>query len=266
MPNDFSLDANCKALWRLENGALTVDSKGGNTLTNSGVDEDTIDYKEGACSGVWLLANSDYMNIAHADLDAGMPLTVGYNSFSICSHFKINTGGIPQVIFSKGAIPVDEEYFGVEVSYIGSPFFQNRLLIRNNSSGSFQSYSLNFNLLTDNWYHFGITFNGNDDFAYRIRVWDEEADLLLGERTGVFTQCPDITAADYLFGKKFNNTTYLDGKLDETVMFNRIISAAEIDQIRAGTYGGGPPSAGKFGALSGKLIPPEQAVGLYTEL
>jgi hypothetical protein len=31
MANDFSADSNCKALWRFENGALTTDSKGGNT-------------------------------------------------------------------------------------------------------------------------------------------------------------------------------------------------------------------------------------------
>lgn len=35
MANNFTADPNCKALWRFENGALTVDSKGTNT-PNSG--------------------------------------------------------------------------------------------------------------------------------------------------------------------------------------------------------------------------------------
>ena len=37
MANDFSSDSNCVALWRFESGALTADSIGTNTLTNSNV-------------------------------------------------------------------------------------------------------------------------------------------------------------------------------------------------------------------------------------
>ena len=49
MANDFSGDSNCVALWRFENGALTADSKGTNTLTDvNTVGSDTVDYKEGS--------------------------------------------------------------------------------------------------------------------------------------------------------------------------------------------------------------------------
>ena len=51
MANDFTNDANCKALWNFDDGALTTDSKGTNTLTNSGVTADTVDFKEGNASG-----------------------------------------------------------------------------------------------------------------------------------------------------------------------------------------------------------------------
>ena len=48
MANDFSGDPSCKAVWRFENGALTADSKGANTLTAvNGPTADTSLYKEG---------------------------------------------------------------------------------------------------------------------------------------------------------------------------------------------------------------------------
>ena len=50
--SDFSADANCVALWRFEDGALTTDSKGTNTLTNvNTVIAKTTDFKEGISCG-----------------------------------------------------------------------------------------------------------------------------------------------------------------------------------------------------------------------
>ena len=46
--NDFSGDGNAVALWSVDNGALTTDSKGTNTLTdNNTVGTSIGDYQEG---------------------------------------------------------------------------------------------------------------------------------------------------------------------------------------------------------------------------
>ena len=62
MANDFSSDTDCKALWNFENGALTTDSKGGNTLSIGGntPSADTVNYKQGAASCDFDSSNDEY--------------------------------------------------------------------------------------------------------------------------------------------------------------------------------------------------------------
>jgi len=73
--NIFTNDSNCKALWRFENGALTTDSKGTNTLTNNNtVVADTVNFKEGAASANLESSSSQYFSITNANLNAGFPL------------------------------------------------------------------------------------------------------------------------------------------------------------------------------------------------
>src|SRR4030067_604098 len=90
MANNFSNDADCVAVWNLESGALGVDSKGGNTLTNTGVVANSSLYKQGAASGDFELSESDYMSITDAALDSGFPLKSGDSNkkISACGWFR----------------------------------------------------------------------------------------------------------------------------------------------------------------------------------
>ena len=68
--NDFSGDGNAVALWSVDNGALTTDSIGTNTLTdNNTVGTDTVDYQVGDASADFAKSNSESLTITDANLD-----------------------------------------------------------------------------------------------------------------------------------------------------------------------------------------------------
>lgn len=228
MANDFSADANCKALWRLESGALTVDSKGGNTLTNQGVDEDLVNFKEGACSGFFVRASIDRMTIADADLDAGFPLKsdAAHTSFSFVGWIKLTATGLYQYILNK---------------YNSSLILQvdnaNKVTL-SLYDGAWRAYVHGSALAADTWYHFAVTHNDADN-AYRIRIWDDTAGAILGvDKTGIAVT-PNLGNANFTLGT--SATSAFGGNEDEVVAFNDVLSVDEIDAIRAGTYGGGAP-------------------------
>ena len=78
MANSFSGDGNCVALWRFENGALTADSIGTNTLTdNNTVGTSTGDYKEGSACADLELDNSECFSESR-EIPLKVPLTAGF--------------------------------------------------------------------------------------------------------------------------------------------------------------------------------------------
>jgi hypothetical protein len=105
------------------------------------------------------------------------------------------------------------------------------------------------NILADQWYHVGITYNGVTG-AWRVRVWDDTA-ASVAEATGTEPLPVSIGAAQLMLFQQNNNTYHkYRGYLDEVVLFGTILPAAEIDQIRQGTYGhtsgGGPTGGGQL--------------------
>ena len=104
--NDFSNDPNCVALYNFENGALTTDSKGGNTLSVGGNSPTAVmvDYKQGLASCDFEASNNQYWTIADADLDAGFPLKNGdaVGNISVCCWIKLTGKNEYQTFYEKG--------------------------------------------------------------------------------------------------------------------------------------------------------------------
>lgn len=260
MANDFSGDANCIALWRMESGALTADSKGGNTLTNSGVAEDLVNFKEGACSGAFVQATNDNMTIADADLDSGFPLKNGEANltFSIALWFKLSSINIYHFLINKG-VSTPNRCVNIYVDNT------NKLRFAISDNGSTSTYYIHASALqSGRWYHLGITRDGVNPYPYRIRIWDDTAGAILGvDKTGN-SIIPFINNVDLYLGYTANS---LNGNEDEVLIFNDVLSIAEIDAIRQGTYGGGAPAAvHKFGSLNRDYYGQRQKTGLYAEI
>jgi len=249
--NDFSKDTNCKLLWRFESEALTVDSIGDNTLTNVGVDEDTDDYREGGCSARFVRANADRMYILDEDLDSGVPLKGGESNrtFSIPLWYKpLDTAVAVDLIF-KGISPY--RCFRIKVDMDGKVIFY--LSPDGLNYNSLQHDSV---LSEDEWYHITVTYdNANGDTWIRIR--DAACQTVGADKNGTLAS-PYISPGYVMLG--FPTDVYgTEGKLDELVLFDDVLSVAESDRICAGTY-----SAATYTltAEAGSYVLTGQAAGL----
>jgi len=255
MANDFSGDSNCKAVWNLDSGALTTDSKGSNTLTdNNTVGTDGADYKQGDQSADFVNANDEYLSITDANLDAGFPLKNGDSNkkISLCFWMK-HDDLVSYYIMGKWNAA------GAKRSILVSKGWGDDLwlYIGYNGGASNESVAHASIFAANIWYHVGITLDDSDK-SYRIRVWDDNASAILGsDKTGNFTNNINIEDAAWTIGRREDSGYSLDGHLDEICIFNDILTTDEIDQIRAGTYGaaGGLSIPGFFGSTLHPVLP-----------
>ena len=231
MPNDFSGDASCQALWRFESGALPTDSKGSNTLTNNGATEDLVNYREGACAAKFTAASSQYMNIADASLGAGFPLkngdSVKTGTYSFWYRPVSDPGYFGHVVINKSnnygiSVGINTAvlyiYWGYGTSYEGI------------------SLAVPWTWTVGHWYHISVVFDGVNK---KLAIYGLEVS------SGIFYsgQCNPVNSlsvSNYAFeiGRRADAARYVDGQLDEFVVFNRCLTPDECYRISQGTYAG----------------------------
>jgi hypothetical protein len=235
--NNFAVDPNCVALWRFEVGKLTLDSIKTNKLKDvNSVDVNTVDYKEGAAAASFDRDHGEYFSIIDANLSSGFPFKNGTsnNKVSICFWLKFDVMVPWSYIFAKN---VNNKYgFGISKTNLD----KLQMFIGYNSGNLPEQLIHDSTLQRGRWYHVGVTFN-NVSKAYRIRIWDATANAIVGtDLTGTAAHNVVIDAGEVRIGHSAGRITYLynlDGMLDEFVVFNDILTTAEIDKIRQGTYG-----------------------------
>ncbi len=247
--NDFSGDATCVALYNVESGNIVVDSAGTNTLTNSGgnITSDTTNFKQG--SGSALSTSADYeLFINDVDVDAGFPGEggTGNTSFSFCLWSRHTTLNADNYLISKYNAGTGARSYFIDVEDNAGDK-QVRLVIGYNGGASaiVAGQHTGTNFVVNQWYHTGVTYDGSTK-DWRIRVWDDNGSSVSETTdTAAETMSPD-TAAFTIFDAPSGVTGTL-GQIDEVVVFNRAITADEIDQIRQGIFGA---SAGQFIMIS----------------
>ncbi|MFH0981869.1 MAG: LamG domain-containing protein [Planctomycetota bacterium] len=238
--NDFISDPNCKAVWRFENGALTTDSKGTNTLTASvsPPTADTDNYHEGAASADFVRTSSQFFNCPDADLDAGFPLKGGTanKTLTICCWIKPDeySASYNYAIWGKAANGISMETIG-EIAVGASPKIGMTVAV---DGGTVVSLTLGtITLVMDQWYHVAWWINGSAR-TYGIRLWDETAEQAADtSSTGLDPLCD---ANPFTIGREPVDSfawRHFDGQIDELVVFNRVLTSAEIMQIREGKFG-----------------------------
>lgn len=174
----YTVDANCMAIWNMESGALTTDSKGTNTLTNSGVTADTAGEPQGSAWGLFTRSESDYMTITDTNLDTDYPLKSGevQKSWTKVFWVELNTVDVTeyQTIYNKGYGAADKSINIVVNS-------DNKVEVFLSSDGTLwdNSFSHGSALSVDNLYHVTVTYDETNG-AYRIRIWDEDGSAILG--------------------------------------------------------------------------------------
>ena len=259
MANDFCSDPNCKALWRFENGALTVDDIGTNTLTSHGTPTaELVLFKEGAASVELQKIGGDYYDIADAGLDAGFPLKNGdaIKKISVCFWLRMDT--VPSML-THGKIWTKEGSLSVRAYNTGAV---TRMEIELFNGGS-NIYFHGGTLVVDRWYHVGVTYQDSDQ-RYRIQIWDDTAGAKLDvDRNGL-----GVNVALTANPMKVSHQTLgqnIDGYIDEMVIFNRVLAESEIDDVKDGTFSRGGDLA-VFGSLTNLFWFVKKSTGLLAKL
>lgn len=239
MANVFTLDGNCVALWKFESGALTTDSIGTNTLTNNNtVLTSTGDYKEGsACANFEGTVSQDHFSIVDANLDAGFPLKSGDTNkkISVCGWFKADAVDGSRGLFSKFSTIPAQRSLSIQVS--SATFWAG---IGYNSGADSEALYSGGTVTAGRWYHFGFTFDDSDK-SWKFVVWDDTAGSKVIDGSGTATNNINIEDGPVTIGavKGELPTSFFDGLIDEVVVFKDILTAGEIDLIRAGTFNAG---------------------------
>ncbi len=248
MANDFSSEGNCKALWRVEDGALTTDSKGTNTLTAGGTPAaDTGDYMEGAASVDY--DGSSYHSITDANLDAGFPLKNGVTTrkITLCFWFKPDVDPTSQSwhgFIHKGAA----NQYSLAVNFYsngGKP----ALHFGHDAGVTETIITWPTACAINKWYWVCVRIEQDgSDIDYYFYVWDEDAGDTLGsnaEQSGTKpSKTWNIEDATLYIGSRGGAAGYhFEGRMDEIVVLDRVVSDAERDQIRAATFGSSSSSS-----------------------
>lgn len=242
MANDFSGDSNCVALYNFESGALTTDSKGTNTLTAYNTPVASSTHKEGSYSADFEHGDNDSYYILDSNLSSNFPLKNGgsYKDFSVCLWAQFES-----IYDQNGMVNKYDTVNGYRSFSIRCYTGGIRVFIGYNSGASFETLYEGGSITTGRWYHLGFTYEYTTR-AWKLVVWDDTASSKLIDTSGTSTNTISVAPSSFGLGCGwFNSTTQpnadstSDGLIDELVVFNDILSAGEIDQIRAGTYGAG---------------------------
>jgi len=102
-------------------------------------------------------------------------------------------------------------------------------------SGGASQYSYALNASTaGRWYHFTVILDGVGK-TYTVYVWDDTA-----QTTTTYSGSPgneiNVEDAEFCIGCQDGGANYFDGIIDEVVVFDRLLSSAEANAIRTGTY------------------------------
>ena len=107
-------------------------------------------------------------------------------------------------------------------------------------------YFTRFTFVTDRWYHIGLVVDGIERTVF-FQVWDDYLKIIDYQKFDGYAP-PSIPGPIEVGGGPFqigywqdsasHNHVFFNGYLDEFVLFNKLKSSVDIDQIRRGTYSG----------------------------
>jgi len=243
--NDFT-DPNCVAVYRFENGALTTDSKGTNTLTAvNAPTADTVNFQEGDASIDLELDSSQCLYRADGNLTADFPMKNGSENYTMsitCWIKPESIGAQNRRICAKADVYYGTETFdlylsgGVDLNFSVNPAGLGLLLL------DWPGLTV---MSAGNWYFIAVTLEVSGGWMVAtMHIWDLTNNQALGgqnDPTGKSTGIgpPQLTGDPFIIGAVESNPwlRFYDGLIDEFTVWDKVLTRDEIDQIRGGTYG-----------------------------
>ncbi|OGZ34302.1 MAG: hypothetical protein A2Y98_03540 [Candidatus Portnoybacteria bacterium RBG_19FT_COMBO_36_7] len=234
LANDFSGDPSAVSLYNLEPSALTTDSKGTNTI-NAGTApaSDAVLYKQGVGSGNFY---GDSPQRIDANLSNNFPFKTGTTNYLMSLAFWFR----PDVVGSSPGGCLVSKYTAGGLSWAIWYDGDEKISFWINTSGGTQYVTHNTVLSINTWYHVTVTINRTSK-AVTIRLKDTNGDTVGTDidTTHGGTTSLNITSAPFAIGA-YGISYNFDGRIDEFVVFNDILTAEESTAIAKGTYGGAP--------------------------
>lgn len=222
------LDSNCVSRWRFETGgALTYDSIGSNTLNNVDVVSHGSIYREGSYSADFN-GSSAYLYLTDANLSSDFPVKSGKigSEFTLLTWLYLDGTSTGYIIFKED---VWEIY--LSTTYISCGFCD----AINYGYVDVPTATLTITLASATWYHLAFRIYGKNS-RVDLRAFNATSSAII---TDSYTSTSSIKG--YLRTKSTDfrvGSTSFDGKLDEMIIFNGLLSDNAIDSIRTGTYEG----------------------------
>jgi hypothetical protein len=243
--NDFSADSDVFSFCKLNDGALTTDSKSTNTLTDIGtVTANTSVKMEGTASGNFVEASSQGLYITNANLAADFPLkdqVTPVKTISVCAwvyNDSFATDGNGLAIFNIYERVTSKKSFAIWIStYTTANQVEMGIGYNGGADVELKQHATDLSLST--WYHITVTYKDSDK-SYGIYVRDTNGNTVGSDVDSTTTNNINVEDGPLGIGVKHDDASvwndYFDGKIDEVVVFKRKITAAEATKIAKGIY------------------------------
>lgn len=243
--NDFSGDANCVSLWRLESGAIATDSKGTVTWTLPGSpynpSSNTSDKREGGASADFEANTPSFLYELDGDLPSGFPFKSGgsQKTFSVCAWIKMES--LPASSGSRAWFAKFDANSTTGQS-IGLYFYNNGSITYASgvvrSTGAEEYVNHASSLSAGTWYHLTFTYNDSTKgWTYRIR--DTSGNAVGSDASGTLTYNIQVSNGPLFLGAMANGGSVIlpfDGLIDEVVLFKDVLTEEESTKIAEGLY------------------------------
>ena len=241
MANDFSNAGSCISVYNQEVGALGVDSKGTDTLTNTGIISDITNYRQGSASAVYHAHENTSLSRLDSDLTDNFPLKYGKTnydfSFTWWARWTSEYGyPNPYMCFWAKAYQSWNYHQSTNVSS-SSGFIR---FVMPFPGFTYSVVQCTIGMVYDRWYHISTTYDHTEGIM-RLYIYDDVLATVIFNNTANTSAkgAPLITTHGFRIGHIDATDILVQGfigNIDEFTVWTRALTTDEIDVIIAGTY------------------------------
>jgi hypothetical protein len=223
--NDYTQDTNIVSWWYLDESSGTR-YDGSGTNNNDLTDNNTVtsysttnqSVKEGAAAASFARANSETLSITDAS-QTGLDIT---GNITMVAWMRTTSLSIDEGIFGKTDGVSNRSYY----LYIESSGPMLKAKVSATGGAAAQPYGAT-TLSANTWYHVALVYNGTDIRLYLNGSLDENgANNPLSYSSGIYNG-----TGSFAIGSRGNVDDFFEGQIDEVAVFDRDLSADEIQEI-----------------------------------
>ena len=260
--NLFSADATCLVALRFENN-INDDSQYGHTFSGVKTPAFSAHATVGTPEGTYCFAKeygvtSGYFTIDCSSLGTKYPWFTGsvISAMTMCCYVRVDTalnGGFR--VWAEAGNPSALYSWRLEYYTNGGIGNFNVLTTGPTETSTVRYSGSGSGTHEGKWNHVFLQIN-NATSKYILRVYELTSGTTVSRACGSLTNSMARGGGRIMIGRRAvtaENDISMAGAIDEFVLFNRAITTAEVDQIRAGTflYTAAPPAGGGANLIFG---------------